>query len=50
LNTKSIPDFSGGEIQAVNSTLFERFKKAIDIQLADTELRMERMICCGNAI
>ena len=40
MSTGAIPDFSTEEIQAVNSTLFERFKKKIETQLADTELRL----------
>ncbi len=34
-------DFTNEELSAVNSTLFERYKKSIDIALADSELRLD---------
>jgi hypothetical protein len=40
MTTAAIPDFSTEEIQAINSTLFERFKKKIETQMADSELRL----------
>lgn len=36
----SIPDFSKDGINAVNSTLFERFKKQLDVEIADIEMRL----------
>ena len=38
MTTAAIPDLSTEEIQAINSTLFERFKKKIETQMADSEL------------
>ncbi len=35
-------DFTNEELSSVNSTLFERYKKPINIELADSELRLER--------
>jgi len=34
-------DFTNEEISAVKSTLFERYKAPIDIDLADSELRLD---------
>lgn len=36
-----LPDFTEQEADVIKQTLFERFGEAIDIQLADTELRLD---------
>lgn len=38
----TIPDFSKEEIKLVAETLFERYGKATEIKLADTELRLDQ--------
>lgn len=38
---KAIPDFTDTEISAVRSTLLERYEHAVDLQFADSELRLD---------
>ena len=37
-----IPDYSESELWLIRTTLEERYSKAPEIQLADTEMRLER--------
>lgn len=39
--TLSIPDFTDGEIQLANQTLFERYGRLVPLQAADVELRLD---------
>lgn len=38
----NIPDFTADELDIIKKTIAERFAKTIDIELADTELRLDK--------
>lgn len=40
MTSKKIPDFTETELSAVTTTLEERYGRLVDIQLADSELRL----------
>jgi hypothetical protein len=42
--SKKIPDFTNSQIRTVDSSLAERFKKKIEVQSIDSEIRLHPMI------